>query len=167
MQPQKRPKNIIRAFISYTGTSPKHKGWVIELATFLRKNGIEARVDQWHLRPGMDLPHWMTNELEMAERVLIITDEQYAAKSDGRLGGVGWETMIIQGDLMRLPPDSNKYVVIVREDDINKGLPKYLKTKYCIHWPSQGNDYLLQQGLLKELYNVNLEPPIGEPPVWL
>lgn len=168
-QPQEQEihHGAIRLFISYTGTSPEHRSWVVELATFLRMNGVEARLDQWHLRKGMDLPHWMTNELEMADRVLVISDAQYASKADGRLGGVGWETMIIQGDLSNLPPDDNKYLVIVKEENVKEGLPRYLKTKFCIHWPSGGNDNRLQQDLLKEIYNVSLEPPVGEPPIWL
>jgi hypothetical protein len=47
----------------------------------------------------MDLQQWMSNELSMADKVLVVCDEVYKRKADGRLGGVGWETMIIQGDI--------------------------------------------------------------------
>jgi hypothetical protein len=34
----------------------------------------------------------------------------------------GWETMIMQGDLAGLTPDSTKYQVVVREEDLTSGL---------------------------------------------
>ncbi len=161
------PEETLRVFISYTGANPDTKNWVVLLATYLRENGIESRLDQWHLRKGMDLPQWMTNELTMADRVIVVSDEYYAAKADGRLGGVGWETMIIQGDMQRLSPESNKYLIIVKAQDLDSGLPKYLKTKYCDHWPFGASEETHQQELLKELYNIDLAPLIGEPPAWL
>lgn len=71
----------------------------------------------------MDLPQWMTNELALADKVIVVCDETYTLKADGRLGGVGWETMIIQGNVLSLPPESTKYQVIVRCEDLKCGLP--------------------------------------------
>jgi len=157
----------IRVFISYSGTSPQHKKWVADLATYLRSNGLDARIDQWHLRGGMDLPQWMANELQLADRVIIITDSRYTERADGRVGGVGWETMLIQGDMSSRPSDDCRYIVIVREDHFSSGVPTYLKTKYSIHWISDGDESQLQLELLKELYNVEKAPPIGAPPVFV
>lgn len=157
----------IRVFVSYSGTSPLHKKWVAELATYLRSNGLDARIDQWHLRGGMDLPQWMANELQLADRVIIITDSRYTERADGRVGGVGWETMLIQGDMSSRPANDYRYIVVVREDHFSSGVPTYLKTKYCIHWTSDGDESQLQTELLKELYNVEKAPPIGEPPVFV
>lgn len=159
-----RPETPLRVFVSYSGTSERHKQWVADLATFLRANGIDARLDQWHLRKGMDLPQWMTNELELAERVVIISDSRYTDRADKRSGGVGWETMLIQGDISQLPPDTRKYLVIVRENDFGEGIPRYLKTRFSIHWSDQAIEDQLRQDLLKELYDVELAPPIGKPP---
>jgi hypothetical protein len=153
----------IRVFISYSGTSERHKKWVAEIGTFLRANGVNARLDQWHLRKGMDLPQWMTNELEMAEKVIIISDARYSERANGRSGGVGWETMIIQGDMSNLTPESTKYLVVVREDDFNVGVPRYLKTRFCIHWASSSNENELRNDLLREIHDINLEPPLGAP----
>jgi hypothetical protein len=159
-----RPDTPLRVFVSYSGTSERHKSWVADLAAFLRANGIDARLDQWHLRKGMDLPQWMSNELELAERVVIISDARYTDRADKRSGGVGWETMLIQGDISQLPPDTRKYLVIVRENEFNKGIPRYLKTRFSMHWPEQAKDTELRGDLLKELYDIELAPPIGKPP---
>jgi len=169
---EKKTKNEIqhipiRVFISYSGTSPIHKKWIADLSAYLRSNGLDARLDQWHLRGGMDLPQWMANELQLADRVIIITDSRYTERADGRVGGVGWETMLIQGDMSSRPIDDYRYIVVVREDHFSSGVPTYLKTKYCIHWTSDGDEPQLQKELLKELYNVEKAPPIGDPPVFV
>lgn len=109
----------------------------------------------------------MTNELTLAERVILVSDEKYAEKADGRVGGVGWETMIVQGDMARQPPDATKYLVIVRSKNIDEGLPQYLKTKFVIHWPEDGFDERNRQTLLRELYNHVEIPPLGRKPVFV
>jgi hypothetical protein len=107
-----------RVFISHTSKTKKDENWVTELALYLIDKGLQARLDKFHLRRGMDLPQWMCNELALANRVIIVSDEAYKAKTDGRHGGVGWETMITQGDLAQLPPDSKKYQVVVRSEEL-------------------------------------------------
>lgn len=156
-----------RVFISYCRTSPEHEEWVEGLGTFLRENGVDARLDLWHLRRGMDLPQFMTNELVLADRVIIVSDERYAEKADGRVGGVGWETMIVQGDMAKQPPESTKYLVVVRSRNIDDGLPQYLKTKFVVHWPDASFDKRNQLTLLREIYNYVKIPPLGRKPVFL
>lgn len=68
------------------------------------------------------MPQWMTNELIMADKVLLICDKYYAEKADNRKGGVGWETMIIQGDMLS-KQEQNKYIAILRDKDIDQSLP--------------------------------------------
>jgi hypothetical protein len=158
---QEQPPQALRVFISYSHTSDDHQEWVRQLGTFLRLSGIDARLDVWHLRPGMDLPQFMANELSLAERVILVSDEKYAEKADGRLGGVGWETMLIQGDMARLPGDSTKYMVIVRSNNLDAGVPMYLRTKFAIHWADPARDEQNRQTLLRELYDRVDVPPIG------
>jgi hypothetical protein len=124
-----------RVFVSYSHSSPEHEEWVTTLGEFLRENGVDARLDAWHLRRGVDLAQFMTNELTLADRVVLVSDEKCAEKADGRVGGVGWETMIVQGDIARLSPESTKYLVVVRSQKVDDGLPQYLKTNFVIHWP--------------------------------
>lgn len=131
--------------------------WVKTLALFLIDNGIQARLDRFHLRRGMDLPQWMCNELAMAQKVIVVCDETYKLKADGRLGGVGWETMIIQGDVANLPPDSTKYQVVVRTETIDKGLPLYLKTKYAFHAPPSDAKGSFRDELVRELLDLPLD----------
>ena len=160
----------IRVFISYTRTSDSHSEWVKSLARFLRENGIDARLDVWHLRHGMDLTQWMCNELDLAQKVIVICNEEYAKRADGRHGGVGWEIRIVQGDLLtRGSENIGRYIPIIRSPSIPEGVPSFLKSSYGIHWsPFEKNDLARKQELLRALYQVEEEAPeIGKPPPYI
>lgn len=51
-----------RVFLSYTGTNPKNREWVKAFAGRLRSCGVNARLDIYHLKPGQDLPHMLSNQ---------------------------------------------------------------------------------------------------------
>jgi hypothetical protein len=152
-----KPHEGVRVFISHTSKSDDGVEWVKQLALFLIDHGVQARLDKFHLRRGMDLPQWMCNELAMANKVVVICDEMYKQKADGRLGGVGWETMIIQGDIANLPPDSTKYQVVVRAEDMSLGLPSYLKTRYAFHAPASDGSQSFRSELLREILDLPLD----------
>ncbi|MDR1630336.1 MAG: TIR domain-containing protein [Oscillospiraceae bacterium] len=152
-----------RVFISYTGADKDNRNWVKNLACKLRSNGVDARLDIFHLKPGQDLPQWMTNELLMADKVLLICDKHYAEKADNRKGGVGWETMIIQGDMLSRQ-EQNKYVAILRDADIDKGLPIFVKSKYALNWSDNTIVEKDFDELLLYLFDCDIEPPIGPIP---
>jgi hypothetical protein len=59
---------IPKVFISYSHDSQEHKKWVLDLATRLRNNGVDAIIDQWELRAGDDLPHFMETHLFQLKR---------------------------------------------------------------------------------------------------
>jgi hypothetical protein len=154
-------KEAPRVFVSYTRTSERHETWVKELATFLRtEGGINARLDLWHLSAGGDVAQWMCNELDLADRVLLICNEVYAQRADRRHGGVGWEIRLIQGDLL-MCQDTLKYVPVVCSENVEAATPKFLRTIKCLHWdPSKREDHFREE-LVNALYNVSLEPPLG------
>ena len=155
-----------RVFISYTGTDYENRTWVKNFACRLRENGVDARVDIFHLKPGQDLPQWMTNELMMADKVLLICDKYYADKADNRKGGVGWETMIIQGDMLS-EQEQNKYIAILRNENIDQSLPIYVKSRFALDW---SDDRIIDReftNLLLYLFDCDIEPPIGSIPFFV
>lgn len=151
------PRRNLRVFLSHTSTADEDVEWVKQLALFLMDHGIQARLDRFHLRRGMDLPQWMCNELALAHKVVVICDEAYKKKADGRIGGVGWETMIIQGDLANQSADSTKYQVVVRSEDLNKGLPAYLRTRYAFHARPSDSWASFREELVREILNLPLD----------
>ncbi|WP_256808683.1 MULTISPECIES: TIR domain-containing protein [unclassified Bradyrhizobium] len=162
---RERTREPLRVFISYTKTSQEHQTWVRDLATFLRENGVDARLDVWHLRPGMDTPQWMCNELDQADRVLIVCNDEYAARANGRLGGVGWEMRVIQGELLQSQSTNpKKFLPILRGSFDAKSMPSFLRGVYALTWTEQDAQETKDQ-LLREIYDVFVEaPPIGLPP---
>lgn len=155
-----------RVFISYTGKDIKNGEWAKKLADKLRASGVDARIDVYHLKPGFDLPQWMTNEIIMADKVLLICDKFYAEKADIRTGGVGWETMIIQGDMLT-HQNQNKYIALVRDKDIDHSLPIYMKSKYSLIWSGEEIDDNAFMELMKYLFDCDNEPTIGEIPKYI
>lgn len=157
-----------RVFVSYTRTGDEHAQWVKDLATYLRNNGLNARLDVWHLRPGMDVAQWMCNELDLADRVLLICNATYADRADRRHGGVGWEIRLVQGDLMSSQEEnSDKYVPIIVGDDANAATPAFLKSVYCLRWSLRGGETeeAHREELLRLLYNAaERAPEVGSPP---
>lgn len=157
---------LLRVFISYTKSTDQHEDWIRTVATSLRSAGVDARLDIWHLRPGMDVAQWMCNELDMADRVLLICDELYAQRADGRHGGVGWEIRVIQGDLSQTQvTNPDKFVPIVVTENITDGMPAFIESAYSLHWPpSRRDDSSLQDELVRIIHRAHEEaPPLGRP----
>jgi TIR domain len=154
-----------RVFISYASNDKANALWVKRLAESLRQCGVNARLDQFHLKPGSDLPQWMTNEVIMAEKVILVCDSHYMEKADFRRGGVGWETMIIQGDMLAQGDTKTKYIAIIREERAENALPIYIRSKYALKWGKKNH---IKERFLKELvlilYNRETEPPLGKVP---
>ena len=95
--------SIPKVFISYSHDSTEHKKWVLDLATSLRSSGVDAVIDQWDLRPGDDLAHFMETQLTAADRVLMVCTDKYVEKANAGIGGVGYEKMIVTaGALARI-----------------------------------------------------------------
>lgn len=157
-----------RVFISYTGTDDTNSSWARNLAAKLRSNGVNARIDVFHLRAGSDLPQWMTNEVILADKVILICERYYMEKANVRKGGVGWETMIIQGDMLTQGDNQSKYIAIMREKNPDEALPIYMKSKYALNW---GNQLEIEESKFKELlhciFDCDVAPEIGPIPSYI
>lgn len=148
-----------RVFISYTGYNENNRNWVKNLCLNLRRNGVDARCDIYHLKLGQDLPQWMTNEIFLANKVLLICDKYYLSKIDSHRGGVSWETMIIQGDML-MNQDINKYICIMREENPESSLPIYMRTKYSLRCVEETIDDELFRQLLFSIFDCEDIPPV-------
>lgn len=153
-----------RVFISYSHDSAEHKGWVLDFATTLRNRGIDAVLDQWDLKPGDDLPHFMETELAKCDYVVIVCTEDYVAKANAGTGGVGYEKMIATASLLSRI-DGNKIIPIVRQQSVPI-LPTFLNSKIYINFSNDSDvEYSLDE-LVRTLLNAPLyeKPEIGANP---
>ena len=51
-----------RVFLSYAW-EPGYDDWVLGLAERLRADGVDARIDQWHMLGGQNSPSFMNAEV--------------------------------------------------------------------------------------------------------
>ena len=152
------------AFISYSHDSADHKKWVLDFATTLRNRGVDAVLDQWDLKPGDDLPHFMETQLEAADYVLMICTEKYVGKANAGEGGVGYEKMIMTSNMLS-KIDSSKVIPIIRQSGTDLR-PTFLKSKLYINFSDDSEieynlDDLLRTILKTPLYE---KPEIGKNP---
>jgi SEFIR domain len=114
------------AFMSYSWESEGHRRWVLALAERLYGNGINVILDQWHLRMGMDKTLFMENGIAESDFVLIVCTPVYATKANKRRGGVGYEAMIITGELAENILET-KFIPVLREGEWDKtSMPRWL-----------------------------------------
>jgi predicted transcriptional regulator len=155
---------IPKVFISYSHDTLEHKKWVLELATRLRNNGIDAILDQFELQPGDDVPHFMETHLASANKILMICTEKYVQKANEGQGGVGYEKMIITSNLMK-SIDENKIIPIIRQIG-STNVPTFLKSKLYINFSKEDDFEFSYDDLVRTIHNSPLfvKPPVGNNP---
>lgn len=150
-----------KVFISYAWEDADFSEKVLKFSNDLRRNGIDAIIDQYEENPDMGWPIWMENQIESADYVLIISTKTYLEKfnqvQEGK--GVSWEISSIYQSLYKLRGHNNKFIPVVfcEEDKVYvlKALQPY--TIYNIE---------TQFGKLKNrIYGVPnvVKPPVVEP----
>lgn len=117
-----------RVFMSYSHDDQAHKDWVLTLATRLVANGVDVLLDQWDVRLGSDLPRFMETGLTDAGRVLAVCSAPYVEKANRGQGGVGYEKMILTGQLMR-DVTSDRIIPVIRNNKQAELLPTFLSTR--------------------------------------
>jgi hypothetical protein len=162
IQPENIVPKIPRAFASYSWDDDTHKAWVRDLAVRLRtRDGVEVTLDQWATAPGDQLPHFMETAVRDNEFVLIVCTPRYKQKSDGRIGGVGYEGDIMTGEVLT-KGNRRKFIPILRLGNSEDAIPSWLGGVYYIDL--RGNPYSEKEynRLLTHLHGIQEQaPPIG------
>lgn len=146
-----------KVFVSYSHESNDHKNWVLRLASDLRKQGVDAILDVWDLKPGDDVARFMEH-LASVDRVVIVCSEQYTQKATVGKGGVGYETMLVTAEILQ-DRGVVKFIPILRNNP-SKTLPPFLRTRMWIDFEID-EDYPIK---LEELARVLHEAPAHPKP---
>jgi hypothetical protein len=158
--PQPRPPKV---FLSYSWDSPEHRQWVAWFGATLRQRGIDVILDQWHVRGGEDVAAFMERSIRESDRVLVICTDMYVEKALSRRGGVGFEHMIVTGELMQ-NVGTSKFIPIVRQTSEIK-LPAELRSRFYFDLADGPSQSSIIEALTKELHNVRIPvPPLGPNP---
>ena len=125
-------KKTTSVFITYSWEDEDHINWVKQFANALLNEGIEVILDQYDLNPGDRLPQFMEQSVIGSIYVLIICTPQYKKKADARLGGVGYESNLVAGELYT-KRNERKYIPILRRGKMKDAIPSFLIGKYAIN----------------------------------
>jgi hypothetical protein len=128
--------NNPKTFISYAWESDDAKEWVKKLATELRNDGIDAKLDQWEVVPGDQMPHFMEKSVRENDYVLIICTPKYKSKSENRIGGVGYEGDIMTAEVLQTS-NHRKFIPILKFGTKETSIPSWLQGKYYVDLSNQ------------------------------
>lgn len=154
-----------RCFISYAWDGKAHENWIVKLATALVANGVKVSLDLWDTRPGIDLPKYMETAIRQSHYVLLICTEKYANRANDRVGGVGWETSVVTGQMFEGAKQKSKFCPVLRKGEPRQAIPSFLKGKLYIDFRGRRFKEPLEK-LLRYIYKSPRykRPELGPPP---
>ncbi|GHV90057.1 tetratricopeptide repeat protein [Spirochaetia bacterium] len=149
-------------FISYSHDSDDFCDKILDFSNELRKNGIDANIDQYEEDPPEGWSRWMEDQIRTAEYILVVCTKEYADKASLRTStglGVKWESSIIYNLLYEIGTVTTKFIPVIFNDaNIDFILtPLRGKTIYNVSSPKQ------KEALQKRLLGIknNVKPPLG------
>lgn len=150
-----------RVFISYSHDTDAHMSWVLSLATRLRANGVDVILDRWDLHPGDDLAVFMEKGVAESDRVLVVCSSAYVDKAKSSQGGVGYEKMILNAELVT-NAGTRKFIPLIRNSTPDKPLPTFLGARFYIDFEP---DSEFEQRLQLLIAEVHSQDPLPKPPL--
>jgi hypothetical protein len=145
-------------FVSYSWDDYPHKEWVIELATQLRQDGVDSRLDYWHAVPGDQLPEFMEREIRQADYVIIVCTPSYKMKSESRTGGVGYEGGIITAEIFA-EQNHRKFIPVLARGSWAESAASWLRGKSYIDLSEVARYADGYQDLLSTILGTRPKPP--------
>jgi hypothetical protein len=158
------PKNPV-VFISYTHEDSPHKAWVASLATDLRRKGIDIILDQWDLGLGQDITLFMEDGIRRSNRVILICTPSYARKANEGMGGVGYERLVVTGEIAKNIA-TEKFICVLKLGTKDESIPIFAQTRLYADFsnPSKYDDSLDE--LWRNIHQIpkQTKPPLGPLP---
>jgi hypothetical protein len=152
----------ISLFISYCWESDineDHKSWVRSLADILINNRINVILDQYELRFGSNMIHFMENAVCKADKIIVIFTPGYKKKAEARKGGVGYEYSIINAYMYKDQIES-KVIPVLRMGEREDSVPDFMHQYVGIDMRTDSKFNEAIDEILRDLYN---EPRFKKP----
>jgi hypothetical protein len=158
-------RNVV--FVSYSHDSDEHLERVLQLSERLRADGLETALDQYlNGTPEQGWPRWMLDQLDAAERVLVVCTETYYRRfrgheKPGKGKGAGWEGTLITQKMYDERSTTAKFVPVLLDADQVPFIPEPLRSCTSYTLTSEAT----YRELLAALHDrAGVEPgPIGNP----
>ncbi len=148
-----------KVFISYSHDTPKLKQWVSELAVRLRRNGVNAILDQWNLGPDNNVTLFIERGFKDSDKVLVICTDSYVSKANDGEDSIGYEPMIVTRKLVEAL-GTNKFIPIIRQTELEDKTPEFLKERAYVDFT---DDTQFDAKFEELLYDRLLLPPLQKP----
>jgi hypothetical protein len=151
-----------RVFISYAWEDEEYRLWVKRLATRLREDGVDARLDAWHLGANDSVPDFMNREIRQARWVLVLCSpacrsKVHATEDQVRSTGVGWEARLLSGHWFAAA--ENKVIAALARGTWLDSAPDFLRaTRYDDLSDPQTFETRYRE-LLRRLTDTSEKPP--------
>jgi hypothetical protein len=156
-----------KVFISYSHDSDEHREKVLSLSERLRVDGIETLLDQYlNGAPPQGWPHWMLDQLDAADSVLVVCTETYyrrfrGKEEPGRGRGVGWEGALITQEIYASRSRRLKFIPVFLSAANENWIPEPLRAGDYYALTSEAEYRRLYDFLLGQ---AGVEPqPVGKP----
>jgi hypothetical protein len=104
----------------------------------------------------------METSIRDSDYVLLICTPDFAKKANLGMGGVGYETNIVTGEIFIENNSHRKFIPVLRNGSPQDALPSYLKPKYYIDFR---NPNAFQQKFDELLRHIYQEPELKRPPL--
>lgn len=157
MSDQLNPAKYPVAFISYKWESESHLEWVRTLASDLRKRGVDAKLDQWEVRPGDSFSDYMQRNVAAADVILfVITEESVRAAEapEGKGGALKFEVQMMNA---RRIAEGTRIIGLYRSGDRP---PHYLRDHRYIDFREDEAYQKGLQALVDTIHGKGGAPPI-------
>lgn len=120
-------------FLSYSHDSDEHRDKVLGLAERLRRDGFDARLDQYvNGTPEQGWPRWMLDGLDEASFVLVVCTETYYRRFrghevPGQAKGAAWEGALITQEIYDAWSRTVKFVPVLLAAGQERFIPEPLR----------------------------------------
>jgi tetratricopeptide (TPR) repeat protein len=156
-----------RVFLSYSHDSEEHSARVLALTQRLRRDGVDAHLDQFDPRPREGWPHWCARQILDADFVVLVCTATYRDRFFGyeRPGigrGVRWEAKIIKNILYR--ERQIELLPVIFDPDDQPFVPEIVDSEPFRLFGGFGPDDAAYAALLQELTDRRSLPPLPDLP---
>jgi hypothetical protein len=156
-------ERALRVFISYSHDSAEHADRVLDLADHLRRDGVEAMIDQYVESPPEGWPRWMDRQIDESDFVLLVCTETYYRRVMGREEagkglGVQWEGMLVYQHIFDTATANARFVPVLFRPWASEFIPRPVKGA-TFYFADTDDGY---EGLYRRL---TAQPKTPPPPV--
>ena len=159
----------VRVFLSYAWEDDDYRELVKKLATRLRKDGIEARLDAWHLN-SLTIPEFMSREVRKANRIPVLCSPAYQrmvhAMEDGEtISGVGWEHLLLTSAIWSGLKDRTQLDIALLRGKWSESAPTFLSSMVYVDLTDESTFEARYRVLLQRMHGRSeCAPEVGPLP---